>query len=207
MQLQNAIIISIGAIILIIGLIYSINIIRILSKYNRARPWILIVFLIAFFLLGYVFTALRFLNIDLLPGVTLEGLVTAIFFFGAIFVLLLAFLNRNLFAGIFGVGVSDSKAIHMLSDYLKIPVRQIYAMIKPKYSVTCDVCKNQVDYSIADIVRSHPRLERGIIVENAMGGVNYRFFVHHYCGKELREIPVRHDSKFEYRSHGPSRLV
>jgi len=56
-------------------------------------------------------------------------------------------------------------------------------------------------------VRSHPRLERGIIVENAMGGVNYRFFVRHYCGKEVREIPVRHDSKFEYRSHGPSRPV
>jgi len=207
MLFQNAVIVIIGAVILIVGLIYAINIVRILNRYNRARPWILIVFLIAFFLLGYVYVALQFLNMNMLPSVTLEALVTAIFFFGAIFVLLIAYLNRNLFANIFGVGVSDSRAIHMLSDYLNMPVRQIYSLIKPKYTVTCDHCNQQVDYSIPDIVRAHPRMERGIIVENAMGGVNYRFFVHHYCGKELREIPVRHDSKFEYRSHGPSRPV
>jgi hypothetical protein len=80
-------------------------------------------------------------------------------------------------------------------------------MIKPEYSVKCDICNQVVKYSIPDIVRAHPRLERGVIVEKAMGGVNYRFFVRHYCQKQYREIPVRHDSNFEFRSHGPSRLV
>lgn len=207
MFIQNAIIVMIGAIILTIGLFFTLKIISILSNFNLARPWILIFSLIAFFLFGYIFTALKFLNINLLPGVTLEGLVTAIFFFGAIFVLILAFLNRNLFASIFGLGLSDTKALQIFSDFVKIPAREIMGKTKPEYSVTCDICNQQVKYSIPDIVRAHPRLERGVIVEKAMGGINYRFYVRHFCLKEYREIPVRHDSSFEFRSHGPSRLV
>jgi len=207
MLISNAIVITTGAVILLFGLYYSIRIIMILKNFNLARPWILLFSLISFFLFGYIFTALRFLNINLMPNVSLENLVTAIFFFGAVFVLILAFLNRNLFASIFGLDLSDTRAIQQFSDHVKIPVREIVARIKPEYTVMCDVCNQPVKYSIPDIVRSHPRLERGILVEKAMGGVNYRFFIRHYCNKEYREIPVRHDSNFEFRSHGPSRPV
>ncbi len=207
MLIQNAIVVIVGAVILTIGLFYAFKIIAILKNFNLDRPWILLSGLISFFFLGYIFTALRFLNINLMPGLSLENLVTAIFFFGALFVTILAVLNRNLFASIFGLDLSDSKALLLFSEYVKIPARQIIALIKPEYSVTCDICTQAVKYSIPDIVRAHPRLERGIIVEKAMGGVNYRFFVRHYCRKEYREIPVRHDSNFDFRSHGPSRLV
>lgn len=204
---QNAIVVILGAVILMVGLFYTLKIISILKNFNLARPWILLFSLISFFLFGYIFTALRFLNINLFPGLSLEDLVTAIFFFGAVFVLILAFLNRNLFSSIFGMGLSDSKAILLFSEHVKIPAREIISKTKPEYSVTCDNCNQAVKYSIPDIVRAHPRLERGVIVEKAMGGINYRFFVRHYCNKEYREIPVRHDSNFEFRSHGPSRLV
>ena len=207
MLIRNAIIVIIGAGILSIGLIYAFSIIKILKTFNLARPWILLSTLIAFFFFGYVFTALRFLNINLLPGVSLEGLTTAIFFFGAVFVLVLAVLNRNLLANIFGIGLSDSKALQLFSKFINVPVRQVASLIKPEYSVTCDICHLPVKYSIPAIVRAHPRLERGVIVDKAMGGVSYRFFIRHYCGKEYREIPVRHDNQFEYRSQGPSRLV
>ncbi len=40
-----------------------------------------------------------------------------------------------------------------------------------------------------------------------MGGIIYRFYIRHYCQNEYREIPVKHDSQFEYRSQGPSRPV
>jgi hypothetical protein len=142
-----------------------------------------------------------------MPSLSLESLITAIFFFGAVFVLVLAILNRNLLANIFGIGLSDSKALKLFSEHIKIPTRQVISLIKPEYFVTCDICHQSVKYSIPDIVRAHPRLERGVIVERAMGGVTYQFFIRHYCEKEYREIPVRHDSQFEYRSHGPSRLV
>jgi hypothetical protein len=159
------------------------------------------------FFIGYVFTALRFLNIDLMPGLSLENLVSAIFFFGAVFVLVLAILNRNLLANVFGVGLSDAKALQLFSNHVHIPTRVLNHLLKPQYCVTCDTCHQPVKYSIPDIVRAHPRIERGVIVEKGMGGMHYQFFIRHYCGKEYREIPVRHDSQFEFRSHGPSRLV
>lgn len=207
MNIQNAFVVILGAAILLVGLFFTLKIIAILKNFNLARPWIVLFSLISFFLFGYIFTALRFLDINLLPGVSLENLVTAIFFFGAVFVLILAILNRSLFASIFGMDLSDSKAIQIFSEFIKTPSRKIAVMIKPEYSVKCDICNQVVKYSIPDIVRAHPRLERGVIVEKAMGGVNYRFFVRHYCQKQYREIPVRHDSNFEFRSHGPSRLV
>ena len=207
MLIRNAIIVIVGAGILSIGLIYALSIINILRNFNLARPWIMLTTLISFFFIGYVLTALRFLNIDLMPGVSLENLVTAIFFFGAVFVLVLAVLNRNLLANIFGIGLSDSKALELFSKHIDLPTRQVLPLIKPEYFVTCDICHQPVKYSIPDIVRAHPRLERGVIVEKAMGGVYYRFFVRHYCGKQYREIPVRHDNQFEYRSSGPSRIV
>jgi len=207
MLIENAIVVIIGAVVLSIGLVYSLSIIQILKDFNLARPWIMLTTLISFFFIGYIFTALRFLNIDLLPSLSLENLVTAIFFFGAVFVLMLAILNRNLLANIFGMGLNDTKALKIFSEYIQIPSHQVVSMIKPEYYVTCDICHQPVKYSIPDIVRAHPRLERGVIVESAMGGVNYRFFIRHYCDKQYREIPVRHDSHFEYRSHGPSRPV
>jgi len=207
MLISNAIVVIIGAGILTVGLLYAVKIIGILKNFGLARPWIVLTALISFFFVGYIFTALRFLNIDLLPTLTLENLVTAIFFFGAVFVLALAILNRNLFASIFGVGISDARALGFFSEFIKMPVREVASLIKPEYSVKCDICSQSVEYSIPDIVRSHPRLERGVVVEKAMGGVNYRLYVRHYCEKEYREIPVRHDSKFEYRSQRPSRLV
>jgi hypothetical protein len=207
MLISNAIVVIIGAGILTAGLIYAIRTIGILKDFGLARPWIVLTNLISFFFVGYIFTALRVLDIDLLPTLTLEDLVTAIFFFGAVFVLVLAILNRNLFASIFGVGISDARALGFFGDFVGLPIRQVASLIKPEYSVKCDVCDQPVKYSIPDIVRSHPRLERCVVVEKTMGGVNYRFFVRHYCEKEYREIPVRHDSKFEYRSQRPSRLV
>ena len=207
MIFNNAIIVILGAVILIAGLIYAFRIVSLLRNYGLARPWIVLSVLISFFLLGYVFTALRFLNIDLLPSVTLEGLVTAIFFFGAVFVTVLAVLNNNLFGDIFGKGIDDSKAYSIFAEFIGMPARKIMAMTKDEYSVACEICGGDVDYSIPDLVRAHPRIERGVVVDRAMGGVNYRFYVRHYCGKELREIPVRHDSQFEYRSHRPSRPV
>ncbi len=207
MLLGNAIIVIVSAGILGVGLIFAIRIIRILRNYGQARPWIVLSILISFFSLGYIFTALRFLNINLMPGATLDGLVTAIFFFGAVFVLILAVLNRNLFANIFGTTINDSKAIDLFADYVGMPVMNLAALIRPAYSVTCDICQQRVKYSIPDIVRTHPRLDRGVEIEKTTGEVIYKFYVRHYCNREYREMPVRHDHKFEYLSTGSSRLV
>jgi hypothetical protein len=207
MLVNNAYIVIAGSIILLVGLYFVFRSIGILRVYGLARPWIILSVLISFFFLGYIFTALLFFDIAMVPAITLEGLVTAIFFFGAIFVLTLAVLNRNLFADIFGQGLSDTKAYSLFAEHVGMPTRKVMAMTRDDYSITCEICGGDVDYTVPDLVRAHPRIERGVVVERAMGGVNYRFYVRHYCGKELREIPVRHDSQFEYRSHRPSRPV
>ena len=204
---NNAIIVGAGAAVLIAGLIYALRIVILLRNYGLARPWIMLSVMIGFFFLGYIFIALLFLDIAMIPAITMEGLVTAIFFLGAIFVTVLAVLNHNLFGDIFGKGIDDTKAFRIFAEHVSMPPRKVMAMTRPEYSVSCDICGGAVRYSVPELVRSHPRIERGVVVERAMGGTNYRFYVRHYCDKELREIPVRHDSQFEYRSHRPSRPV
>jgi len=204
---NNAIIVIMGAVILIAGLINALRIVSLLRNYGLARPWILLSAMIGFFFLGYIFIALLFLDIAMIPAITFEGLVTAIFFFGAVFVTVLAVLNHNLFGDIFGKGIDDTKAFRIFAEHVGMPARKAMAMTRPQYSVACEVCGGDVKYSVPELVRSHPRIDRGVVVDRAMGGTNYRFYVRHYCDKELREIPVRHDSQFEYRSHRPSRPV
>jgi len=204
---NNAIIVVLGAVILVAGLIYALRIVSLLRNYGLARPWILLSAMIGFFFLGYIFIALLFLDIAMIPAITFEGLVTAIFFFGAVFVTVLAVLNHNLFGDIFGKGIDDTKAFRIFAEHVGMPARKAMAMTRPQYSVACEICGGDVKYSVPELVRSHPRIDRGVVVDQAMGGTNYRFYVRHYCDKELREIPVRHDSQFEYRSHRPSRPV
>jgi hypothetical protein len=204
---QYAMFMGIGAVILGVGLFYGFSIIRILSNYDLERPWILLTVLMLFFFLGYVLVALRFMNIDLLPGLSLEAIVTTIFFGGATFTLVLTLLNRNLLSDVFGIGITNTRALQMFSNHIRIPVRLLTHLINKRFTVKCDNCGQPVKYTIPDIVRSHPRIERGVIVEKGMGGVHYLFYVRHRCGNEFREIPVRHDREFEYRSHGQSRLV
>ncbi len=207
MLYQFAMFVGIGAVILGVGIYYGFSIIRILSNYDLERPWILLTSVMSFFFLGYVFVTLRFLKIDLLPGLSLEALVTTLLFGGSVFMMALTVLNRNLLSDMFGVGIGDKRALQMLSNHIHIPVRLLNRLIKQEYTVKCDNCGQVVKYTIPDIVRSHPRIERGVIVEKGMGGIHYLFYVRHRCGDQFREIPARHDGQFEYRSHGQSRLV
>ncbi|TFG49634.1 MAG: hypothetical protein E4H33_01870 [Anaerolineales bacterium] len=108
MLIYNVFLVILGAVILVVGLIYVFRIVAILRSFGLARPWIILSVLISFFFLGFVFIGLRFLKIDLVPAVTQDGLVTAIFFFGAVSVLTLAILNRNLFVDILGKGIDDA---------------------------------------------------------------------------------------------------
>lgn len=207
MLLTYAILVGLGAVILGVGLLFAVRVVRLLRPFGLSRPWQLLSILISVFFLGYVFISLRYLNIVMIPGLSVEAIITVIFFFGAVFVLILSILNYRLFGNIFGVGIDDPNAYRLFAEYVGMPPRKVMAMTRPEYSVACEVCGGDVKYSIPDLVRSHPQLERGVIVERVMGGTNYRFYIRHYCGNELREIPVRHDSEFEYRSHRPSRPV
>ncbi len=206
MSFETAIVFA-GALILLVGLFYSFRIISILRRQNLAVAWIVLTVLIVFFLIGFILFALQTLGLGLLANIPVESIAAWVFFFGSIFVLMMTFLNNRLFVDIFGIRLSDKEALIKFAKFLDIHPFFLQSRINPEYSVTCDSCAKKVKYSIPDIVRSHPNLERGVKIEEAMGTKNYTFFVRHRCEGSLREIPVTHDEKFEYRSKRASRVL
>lgn len=193
MFIPNALLVTLGAVIMGAGLIVIIRIVGTLQVYDLVRPWIILASLIFFILIENILTALRFLDLVMLPAVSMEALFSAIFFFGALFVLALAVPNQRLFRDILGKGINDQEAYLAFSQHIGMPANKIKAMVQDDYAVACDICGGDVHYAIPELVRTHPWLDRGLAAEQALGGSNHRFYVRHSCGEGLREIPVRHD--------------
>jgi hypothetical protein len=203
----ETILVTAGAGFLTIGLILSSDIVRTLRKQKLAAPWVILRLLISFFFLGYAFMAARFAGADILPRISTDTIVALVFFFGSVFVVLLTFLNRDLFLHIFGIQMSDRQAIAKFLRYSKGGSEVFGSQLTKRFSIRCDNCGKVIRYTIADIVRAHPQLERGIILEQGMGSRNFTFYLRHRCSDGFREIPVYHDSHLEYRSHKQSRLL
>jgi hypothetical protein len=205
MSFESALVIA-GAIILSVGLYYSFMIVSILRKQNMAIAWIVLTAMIVIFLLAFILYALQSLGFITLT-VPIESITAFVFFFGSIFVLILTVMNSRLFVDLFGIRLSDKEAILKFAKFIDIHPFFLQSRMSPEYTITCDACGKNVKYSIPDIVRSHPNLERGVKIEEAMGTVNYTFFLRHRCEGAIREIPVTHDEKFEYRSKRASRIL
>jgi hypothetical protein len=206
MSFESALVFA-GALILLAGLYYSFKIVSILQKQNLAPAWIVLTILIVFFLVGFILFALQTMGLGLLVNIPIESIASWVFFFGSIFVLMLTVLNSRLFIDIFGIRLSDKEALIKFAKFLNIHPFFLQSRINPEYSITCDTCNKKVKYAIPDIVRAHPNLERGVKIEEAMGTTNYTFFLRHRCTGSIREIPVTHDEKFEYRSKRASRVI
>ncbi|MFW9928550.1 MAG: hypothetical protein ACFFD1_04085 [Candidatus Thorarchaeota archaeon] len=203
----ETILVILGSLFLLIGLYYSYNIIRILKREGLAKPWIVLSVLITFFLIGYFFIILRFSNIEILPQITIEFIIAFVFFFGSIFAVLLTYLNRNLFEDIFGLDLTDDEALQLfLTHFGSIDEKNLENM-KKKHQITCDHCHNTIIYSLADIVRSHKNIERGVELQQNMGSLSYILYLRHRCINSRREIQVFHDKNFEYRSQRISRII
>lgn len=205
MSFESVLVIA-GAMILSVGLYYSFKIISILRRQNMAVAWMVLTVMIFLFLVAFILYALQTLGVVTLT-VPIESITAFVFFFGSIFVLILTVLNSRLFVDLFGIRLSDKEALLKFAKFINIHPFFLQSRMSPEYSITCDACGKNVKYSIPDIVRSHPNLERGVKIEEAMGTINYTFFLRHRCEGTLREIPVTHDEKFEYRSKRASRVL
>jgi hypothetical protein len=116
--------------------------------------------------------------------------------------------QQRLFTVDAGQKINDKDAI---IKFLKLSGNQkefnLDAFIKLQ-SVRCDHCMKMVNFSIVDVVRSFPQLNRGVVVEEKMGMRSYRMYIRHICLKnEIWEIPVHLDNYLDYRSQRPSRMV
>ena len=196
----------VGAAILLIGLYYARSIIRLMKEKRHTRPWKFISILVIFFFLAYAFIGLRFANFNLLSSLSSETIVAYVFFFGAIFVLMVTYLNKAIFTNIFGLEMSDKEAVLKFIKFTDVPTKY-YRKLLASFSIRCDVCQHEIVYRIPDIVRSHPKLDRGAVVRDSMGNKDYIFYIRHHCTNDFREIPVIHDASLEYRSQSKSRII
>lgn len=103
--------------------------------------------------------------------------------------------------------ISDELAIARFAHLAGITTVDPSGMLRKQYRVKCPICGQALEYSLADIVRSHPQLRTGIEVLDRMGTRSYIFNLRHTCGSLLIEIPLVHDQNLEYRSMKPHRLV
>ena len=206
MLIFESTLVVLGSLVLLVGLYFAIRIVGVLQKEGRAQAWIVLTVIIALFLLGYVFIGLRFLGYQLLTDISNEIVVAWVFLAGAVFVTTLTFLNSRLFSEIFGEEISDVEAVQRFTNYFNLQDLMLHRLLR-KHSFTCEVCKREIEYSVADVVRAHPQLDRGVVIEEALGRRAFTFYVRHRCGRDYRETPVQHDSDLEYRSQRPSRVV
>ncbi|MGB8214785.1 MAG: hypothetical protein WCE68_14610 [Anaerolineales bacterium] len=135
-------------------------------------------------------------------------LISALILFLAQSQQLLELHNQRLFTVDSGRNLSDEDAIKEFNQYIANQSGFDPAKLVKRQVVRCDNCFRMVNYSIVDIVRSFPQLNRGIIVEEKMGTRTYRLHVRHVCkNREVWEIPLLLDERLEYRSQRQARAV
>jgi len=121
--------------------------------------------------------------------------------------ILLTLHNQHTFTIASGMNIPDDEAIMRFSKFADIAMDIDPLLFLIRHTITCDQCKQTIEYSITDIVRSHPQLDRGIEISKKMGSRTFTFYVRHTCGQVIREIPVQHDEDLKLRALRPSRLV
>jgi hypothetical protein len=121
--------------------------------------------------------------------------------------ILLTLHNQHAFTVASGIKLTDEEAIKRFIQFTGLISIKDPKVLINRNTVICDRCGSSVEYSIADVVRSHPQLNRGVEVTSKMGTRSYILYVRHTCGTDIREIPVYHDGELNLRALRPSRLV
>jgi hypothetical protein len=121
--------------------------------------------------------------------------------------ILLTLHNQHVDSKASGLALSDEEAVKRFLKFTGIRMIKDPLVLINTNSIVCDRCGITINYTIADIVRSHPQLSMGVEIIEKMGNRSFILYVRHTCGQEIREIPVYHDNELLLRSLRPSRLV
>ncbi|MHA1952837.1 MAG: hypothetical protein ACW96U_02705 [Candidatus Heimdallarchaeaceae archaeon] len=190
----------------IVTLTFVMNLLR-KRAYGRRR-WVIVQILLFFFVIGYTVNMLALTGRDYLLqlGVTAQTMVSLVYFFGGVFTIVTIVAIRNMLRDILGKDIPDDEA---LKTFLKITgVEAIPENILNTFTVKCEVCEEDVIYTIADVVRNHAfTLERGIQSEEVFGTRSFKIRPVHKCTDGRREITVVHDDKLEIRNVEENRLL
>lgn len=140
-----------------------------------------------------------FISIELLASLTL--LLVSIYVGGA------SYLTWKTLRGIYGTDISDKRAMNKFLRFANLPAGAAEVLMDKSFDLNCEVCNKQIEYTIQDVVRSHPDLERGVEIEDGLGETNFTFYVRHDCKDHYRETPIQHDHNMVPRAQKDSREV
>lgn len=121
--------------------------------------------------------------------------------------ILLTLHNQNVFTITSGIKLTDEEAVKRFVLFTGITRLENPRILITRQSITCDTCGEKIEYSIPDVVRSHPQINKGIEVSEKMGNKSFIVYIRHGCGNDIREIPVFLDGDLNIRALRPSRLV
>jgi hypothetical protein len=205
MQIELAVTAA-GMIGLFIGLFLTLKTVGVLRPLNlERRYWILVAF-ISFFLLGYIGNILLILGLVELPFST-NLLVSLVFFGGAVYVVLVSVISLQLWHNVAGIQLSDEEARDLFYSVTG-DAPPLMQFVSSDYSVKCNICENNVSFSLAGVVCTHAtNITRGVEVQKGMGTTMVVVYPRHNCIDGIREIPVKLDTEFKYRSHGSARPI
>jgi hypothetical protein len=196
----------VGIVGIIYGLILTLKTVGVLRPLGlQGRYWILVAF-ITFFMMMYLFQLLSFLGYVTLP-ISTELMMSLVYMGGAVYVVLTSVISLGLWRNVAGTPLTDEDAREMFAKHVgNAPSLEQFSA--KDYSVKCNICEENVAFSLVDVVSSHAdSIERGVDVQSGMGLRMVVVYPRHVCKDGLRETPVKLDDAYKYRSHGESRPV
>ena len=203
----NVIFVFLGGFILGVSLLISLWLVRSIKADSVKEKWVIlqvILFVIGIF---YGLFLLEFLNFGITDFITIELLASLTLVLMSIYISGASYLTWKTLRGIYGTDMSDKRSMNKFLRFANLPASAADILMDKSFDLNCEVCKKQIEYTIQDVVRSHPDLNRGIEIEDGLGETNFTFYVRHDCTDHYRETPVQHDQNMVPRAQKYSREV
>lgn len=199
---------SLGILVLLRSINVSQKFKEILSINDyKTFQWFMVQVLMLFFTIAYFIHLVSLTDFfDVSDYIDLTTLVTLVYFFGGIFVIVTIIATNNMIVSILGGKLTDEEANDLFIKTLGIDEK--IAHLHTTFDVNCQFCEKQIKYKIADVVRSHAKvLDRGVSVMSTFGVRSFILRPSHKCKEGRREMTIIHDDSLAYRAVDNSRLI
>lgn len=201
------IVLLLAGLILGSSLIVSLWLVRSIKGDSVTEKWLMLQVLLFIAAIFYGIILLDFLQFGIDAIISIELLASLTMFLMSLYVAGATYLSWRTLRGIYGNDISNKAAINKFIRYANLSADSVEILKDKSFDMKCEVCEEKIEYTIADVVRSHPELERGIEIEDGLGELNFTLYVRHDCNDHYRETPIQHDHNMVPRSQKESREV
>lgn len=206
MILEIIIVLSAG-LVLGASLVISLWLVRSIKGSSVTEKWLMLQVLLFIVAVFYVIILLDFLQFGIDTFISIELLASLTLFLMSLYVGGATYLSWRTLRGIYGNAMSNKAAVKKFVRYASLTIDAVDTLKDKSFDMKCEVCERKIDYTIADVVRSHPDLERGVEIEDGLGELNFTLYVRHDCNDHYRETPIQHDHNMVPRAQKESREV